>query len=139
MNTTTQENLNQYNFLEILYNYVEKAQEKGCFSLDEAVEIKKGYDYLISQNNKEKEVILRSFNNLINSCQKGQLKGGIYNLQDAYNIFQIYLFIQNNIENLIDFYTLNKTTTNISQINDDVSADLTELSEPVPLSNIVEI
>jgi ribosomal protein L6P/L9E len=135
---TTQENLNQYNFLEILYNYVEKAQEKGCFSLDEAVEIKKGYEYLISQNNKEKEVILRSFNNLINSCQKGQLKGGVYNLQDAYNIFQIYLFIQNNIENLIDFYTLHKTT-NISQIKDDVSTDLSELSEPVPLSNIVEI
>ena len=131
-NTTRQENLNVSNFLQILYNYVEKAQEKGCFTLDEAVEIKKSYEYLTS-NNKEHDVMLRCFNNLINSCQKGQLKGGIYNLQDAYNIFQIYLFIQNNIENII-----NQQPSSSSNLNENTD-DLHELSEPVPLTNIIEI
>lgn len=114
--------LTSANCYQLLGNYIEAAQKVGSFILEEANVLKLSLDICITNKvnpNYPQITAEIAKNNLFQAVAKGQVHGGAYSLNDAFNIVQIINFI--------------KTLPVLSPI------DLSELAEPIPLSNITTI
>ena len=123
--------LNEHNALTLLYQYVEKAQWVGSFSLEEANTLKLSFD-VCNGAVVENLTFEKSVENLIKAVHQGQKHGGSYTLSDAKNCVHIILFIQQNFNSI----------KNAKKVNTQVNSqeDLSELADPIPLtSNITEI
>lgn len=121
--------LSKDNVLQLLYFYVDKAQSNGAFKdFEEAHQLKVSGAVCVEKQTVQGLSFEQALNNLVKAVHKGQEYGkGTFNLNDASNIFQILLFIQQNKDQL---------HSQELKIN---SQDLSELSEPVPLNNIVDV
>lgn len=114
------------NLFELMNVFVKKAVETKCFSNEEEDKIEKSMLFLNGKDTTFFSNPEEALNIIIKSFNIAQEKGR-YNLMDAFNIVQIIMFIQNNLEKV-------KKQMNKTQEQD---FDLTELTEPIPLKGRV--
>jgi len=146
MNKITVTNENCVGFIE---KYIEHAQQKGAYVLQEADLLQRSLNVLKGNTNDETELNEESSKQLVvQGVVKGQ-KNGVYTLADATFLYNLVVFFQ---EATVKFSELNKGTVsennNTSENNDeneneneddneleidDDDDDLSELSKPVPL------
>ena len=150
MNKITVTNENCVGFIE---KYIEHAQQKGAYVLQEADLLQRSLNVLKGNTNDETELNEESSRQLVvQGLVKGQ-KNGAYTLADAAFLYNLVVFFQ---EATVKFSELNKGTVsennenvnnNTSENNDededneddneleidDDDDDLSELSKPVPL------
>ena len=150
MNKITVTNENCVGFIE---KYIEHAQQKGAYVLQEADLLQRSLNVLKGNTNDETELNEESSRQLVvQGLVKGQ-KNGVYTLADAAFLYNLVVFFQ---EATVKFSELNKGTVsennenvnnNTSENNDededneddneleidDDDDDLSELSKPVPL------
>jgi len=149
MNKITVTNENCVGFIE---KYIEHAQQKGAYVLQEADLLQRSLNVLKGNTNDETELNEESSRQLVvQGVIKGQ-KNGVYTLADAAFLYNLVVFFQ---EATVKFSELNKGTVsennenvnnNTSENNDededednneleidDDDDDLSELSKPVPL------
>ena len=150
MNKITVTNENCVGFIE---KYIEHAQQKGAYVLQEADLLQRSLNVLKGNANDETELNEESSRQLVvQGVIKGQ-KNGVYTLADAAFLYNLVVFFQ---EATVKFSELNKGTVsennenvnnNTSENNDededneddneleidDDDDDLSELSKPVPL------
>ena len=151
MNKITVTNENCVGFIE---KYIEHAQQKGAYVLQEADLLQRSLNVLKGNTNDETELNEESSRQLVvQGVIKGQ-KNGVYTLADAAFLYNLVVFFQ---EATVKFSEVNKGTTsennqivnenvnnntneeededgndNELEIDDD-DDDLSELSKPVPL------
>lgn len=148
MNKITVTNENCVGFIE---KYIEHAQQKGAYVLQEADLLQRSLNVLKGNTNDETELNEESSRQLVvQGVIKGQ-KNGVYTLADAAFLYNLVVFFQ---EATVKFSELNKGTVsennenvnnntsenndedednNELEIDDDDDDDLSELSKPVPL------
>lgn len=153
MNKITVTNENCVGFIE---KYIEHAQQKGAYVLQEADLLQRSLNVLKGNTNDETELNEESSRQLVvQGVIKGQ-KNGVYTLADAAFLYNLVVFFQ---EATVKFSELNKGTVsennenvnnNTSENNDEDEDnededneddneleidddDLSELSKPVPL------
>ena len=147
MNKITVTNENCVGFIE---KYIEHAQQKGAYVLQEADLLQRSLNVLKGNTNDETELNEESSRQLVvQGVIKGQ-KNGVYTLADAAFLYNLVVFFQ---EATVKFSEFNKGTVsennenvnnNTSENNDedednneleidDDDDDLSELSKPVPL------
>lgn len=124
--------LDSKNSVQLLCQFVEMAQQKGAFLLQEAEVLKRAVDVAVN-NASDKDIDLsNAMNLLIQGVQKGQ-RHGAYTLADAAAVHKVVQFIVSQSEN--PNVSQVKQSSNVTKSvqkkeNDD---DLSELSQPVPL------
>lgn len=144
---TTQEpsviTLDNQNSIRILSQYVELAQQKGAYLLNEAEILKRAIDLLIN-NVPDQEVNENMAKNLlIQGVNKGQ-KEGCYTLNDASLLCKVVQFVGTSLQNAASqpFPSQQETVQEtvqetiqetIQDTSDDLSDDLSDLSDPIPL------
>ena len=151
MNKITVTNENCVGFIE---KYIEHAQQKGAYVLQEADLLQRSLNVLKGNTNDETELNEESSRQLVvQGLVKGQ-KNGAYTLADAAFLYNLVVFFQ---EATVKFSELNKGTVseNNENVNNNTSEnnnedednednednneleidddDLSELSKPVPL------
>jgi len=118
--------LNDTNSIQILAQYIEVAQQKGAFLLNEAEILKKSIDVLIN-NVPDNEINADTAKSiLIQGINKGQ-KNGSYTLNDASLLNKVVQFVAN---------TLPQPPQQPQQPQQQVqeqSDDLSDLADPIPL------
>ena len=91
--------LDNINSVKILVQYIELAQQKGAFDLNEAELLKRSSDVLL---NGVEDNELNQFNSrqlLVQGIHKGQ-KSGAYSLNDAALLSKVVKFVMNHLTNL---------------------------------------
>ena len=114
--------LNNENSIQILHQYVELAQSKGAFILQEADLLKRACDILFNNVTDNEINIPTAKNLLIQGVQKGQ-RHGAYTLADAATLHKIVQFVAANLEAPVP--------QKQEQEQDDDS--LSDLADPIPL------
>lgn len=121
-------NLDNTNSMQILIQYIELAQQKGAFLLQEAELLKRAQDF-ITNNVPDSDINESNAKNLIiQGIHKGQ-RHGAYTLNDAALLSKVVQFVTNNQNQNIPQIT-KPTNTNTNTNTDD---DLSDLAEPIPL------
>ena len=130
--------LDNQNSVRILSQYVELAQQKGAYLLNEAEILKRAIDFLIN-NVPDHEVNENLAKNLlIQGVNKGQ-KEGCYTLNDASLLCKVVQFVGTSLQNAASQppqpppsqqETVQET---IQETVQDTSDDLSDLSDPIPL------
>ena len=130
--------LNEKNTVEILSKYVEVAQQKGAYFLQEAEVLKRACDVLF-HNIVDKEVNTNMAKQLlIQGVNKGQ-RHGSYTLNDAALLSKVVLFVaQGNeaaqVQSAPSGQSSNSATTNVQSVSESVDTDdLSDLADPIPL------
>jgi hypothetical protein len=127
--------LNDNNTVEILSKYVEVAQQKGAFLLQEAEILKRACDVLL-HNIVDQEINPDMAKQLlIQGAVKGQ-KHGAYTLNDASLLHKVVQFISNSLQSAAQ-----PATQPAAQVPEDSQTqessednyDLSDLAEPIPL------
>jgi hypothetical protein len=125
--------LTNENSLQILIQYVELAQQKGSYLLQEAELLKRAVDVVNGQ--KDHQIDFNASKNLlIQGVVKGQQKGA-YNLSDAALLFQAVKLLDSQSESTQQ--TPQQTPQQPPQQPDklvevDDVEDLSDLSDPIP-------
>lgn len=121
--------LNFENAGKILMQYVEVAQQKGAYLLNEASLLKRAADVVNGQTDAEVNM-QTAYNLLIQGVVKGQ-KHGAYTLSDASILDKVVTF-------LVTPPQTNETATPQQQVHvqasQEVEEELEELTAPVPLN-----
>ena len=138
-----QENTLDFNkSFQILAQYVESAQQKGAYVLQEAELLKRAID--VTLNNAEDKEVDKNLaaNLLVQGVQKGQ-RHGAYTLSDAALLHKVINFLveesQKNLNAAQGQTAAPQNPVKFSQPESDVqeeeddSNDLSELAQPVPL------
>lgn len=116
-------NLDLNKCLNILSQYVESAQQKGAYALQEAEVLKRAIDVVIN-NAEDKEVDKNAgVNLLVQGVQKGQ-RHGAYSLADASLLHKVIVFLVEQSQ---------QAQQSSSEKTSEETNDLSELSQPVPL------
>ncbi len=133
--------LDESNAISLLGHYVERAQQVGSLDLNEASIVKNSLDVCLrkTQPINKNFTFEKCIDNLIKAVSKGQAKGGAYSLNDAHNIVQIITFIQQNIQSLQNGEIEEVKVQSSSNTSGNFDNDLSELSEPVPLTNVIDV
>lgn len=116
--------LDNQNTVQLLIKYVELAQQKGAFVLNEAELLKRASDVLLNNVPDNELNAVNSRHILIQGVQKGQ-KHGAYTLNDAALLSKVVQYVISSLENA----TTSQSTPTQAQLDD----DLTDLAEPIPL------
>lgn len=120
--------LDNSNSIKIIIQYVELAQQKGCFLLSEAELLKRAVD--VCNSSSDPEINLPTAKNLIiQGIVKGQQKGA-YTLTDASLLHKVVTFIEANLNSPVTNETTDQGVTENTSEND---FDLSDLSDPIPL------
>lgn len=116
--------LNEENSTQFLVQFIEMAQQKGAFLLQEAELLKRAADVATkaSEDRELNQVNARQL--LIQGVHKGQ-RAGAYSLNDAAMLSKVVQFVMSNMEQ-------NLPTAQPENVNEE-STDLADLSEPIPL------
>jgi hypothetical protein len=126
------------NVLQLLAHYTERAQQAGSFDLNEASVLKASIDVVVNKAQIAELSFDNALDNLVKAVAKGQAHGGAYSLNDAANLVQILTCAQQNIETLRSNYTNSSSTTQAPTVPSK-EGDLSELSEPVPLTSVIDV
>jgi hypothetical protein len=134
--------LNNENAIQILSQYVELAQQKGAFVLQEAELLKRANDVLINKVSDNELNEVTSINLFIQAINKGQ-RSGAYTLNDAALLHKVISFLvgqsqqqsvqqqsvqQQSVQQPVKKPELPKRVQNINALD-----DLSDLAEPIPL------
>ena len=133
--------LNNENSIKIIVQYIELAQQKGSYLLQEADLLKRAIDVVSGQSDHQID-LATSKNLLIQGVLKGQQKGA-YTLSDAALLFQVVKFFESNDTQPVSVQNPSSTESNNhiadndnsndynTNDNEDVE-DLSDLSDPIP-------
>ncbi len=116
--------LDNTNSVQILNQYVELAQQKGAFLLQEAEILKRASDVLLNGAQDSEIPATNARQLLIQGVHKGQ-KHGAYTLNDAALLSKVVQFVSANLEAQVSVPTAN--------VPDEQSDDLSDLADPIPL------
>lgn len=120
--------LDNTNSIQLLCQYVEVAQQKGAFLLQEAELLKRASDFLLL-NIEDKELNQANARQLlIQAVTKGQ-RHGAYTLGDAALLFKIIQYLSSPVQESTQAQTQVQAQTQETIEND----DLADLAEPIPL------
>jgi hypothetical protein len=134
-------NLDEKNSVQILSQYVEVAQKKGAYLLQEAEVLKRSMDVLLNNVHDKDINNLLAKQLLIQGVQKGQSHGA-YSLNDASLLNKVVQFVANSFPQESSGSSVepsssgqNNDTQPSSSQDDSKSSldDLTDLAEPIPL------
>jgi hypothetical protein len=129
--------LDNTNSIQILAQYIEVAQQKGAYLLNEAEILKRGMDVLIN-NVPDKEIDSSMAKQLlIQGVNKGQ-KHGAYTLNDAALLSKVVMFVANSLQGQgqeqqvgdVQHTQHTEPSSQHSRLSED---DLSDLAEPIPL------
>jgi len=130
--------LNEQNSVQILGQFVELAQQKGAFLLQEAEILKRAMDVLLlnAQDNDINPALAKNL--LIQGVNKGQ-RHGSYSLQDAALLHKVVSFLSSTLPKEVPVETSATPVESVEKqdeiaftsINED--DDLSDLAEPIPL------
>lgn len=131
--------LDDKNSIQILAQYIEVAQQKGAYLLNEAEILKRAMDVLMN-NIPDKEIDNNMAKNLlIQGVNKGQ-RHGAYTLNDAALLSKVVLFVAQGVPQLAaqtqpQSAEVPASTQDVSthQESEEESDDLSDLAEPIPL------
>lgn len=113
---------------QVLSQYVESAQQKGAYALQEAELLKRAVDVLMN-NAEDKEVDKNlAVNLLVQGVQKGQ-RHGAYSLSDAAVLHKVVVFLVEQSQRSQQPAQAQESAPAPSSGD----SDLSELSQPVPL------
>ena len=119
--------LNHENSIQFLVQFVEMAQQKGAYLLQEAELLKRAVDVTINKVEDKELNNTNSVQLLIQGVHKGQ-RAGAYSLNDAAMLNKIVQFMMSNTEKLPHAEeNVGESTENVNS-----SDDLADLSEPIP-------
>lgn len=124
-------NLDAKNSVVILSQYVEVAQTKGAFTLNEAEVLKRASDYLINNVPDQELNPFVARQALIQGIVKGQ-RHGAYTLNDAALLSKVVQFVAANMQAETNGQTPIQAQQPVVNQNQE-SDDLSELAEPIPL------
>jgi predicted protein tyrosine phosphatase len=125
--------LDSANSVQLLCQFVEMAQQKGAFLLQEAEVLKRAVD-VASNNASDKDIDRNNaLNLLIQGVQKGQ-RHGAYTLADAAAVHKVVQFISSQNEQAPSVSQVEQPSNVTKSVQKKPSDDdLSELSQPVPL------
>lgn len=142
-NTENVITLNAETCVKILIQYIELAQQKGAYLLQEAELLKRAVDVVANGQTDHQIDFNTSKNLLVQGVTKGQQKG-CYNLSDAALLFRAVQFVESN-EISQQSSTQSSTPTQTStqsptthntiqnqQLEENDVEDLSDLSDPIP-------
>jgi 6-phosphogluconolactonase (cycloisomerase 2 family) len=125
--------LDNTNSIRILLQYIEYAQQKGAYMLNEAELLKRASDFLLN-NVPDNELNTQSAKQLlIQGVHKGQ-RHGVYTLSDAALLQKVVQFVMSTTQD-----TSPQPQSQPQSQQEDTSShvtsfdDLSELAEPIPL------
>jgi hypothetical protein len=124
--------LDNKNSVQILSQYVEIAQQKGAFLLNEAELLKRASDTLVNhvQDKELNESMSKQL--LIQGIHKGQ-RHGAFTLNDAALLSKVVQFVQTSIEQPPNENNKTSTQPDTQTAKESDEDDLSELAEPIPL------
>lgn len=131
--------LNSENSIQILAQYIELAQQKGAYRLNEAEILKRGMDVLLNKQDDHEINDVVAKNLLIQGVMKGQSHGA-YTLNDAALLHKVVQVVSNDLQGLsspgmsVQGAPAQSMVQPQQQDEDsDSSDDLSDLAEPIPL------
>lgn len=141
------------NLFELMTIFMKKGIELKCFDSDYEKKLNNSMDFL---NGKQTNVMIEEALNVIIRGYNIVQEQGKYNLMDSFNIVQIIMFIQNNLDKVREKVELNikvkqqneesvkgkaKDEENVKgkEKEKNEEDDLSELTEPIPLKGVVNI
>jgi hypothetical protein len=115
--------LNEENSTRFLVQFIEVAQQKGAYLLQEAELLKRAADVAtnVSEDKEINQVNARQL--LVQGVHKGQ-RAGAYSLNDAAMLSKVVQFVMSNVEQKLP----HAEPENVNSFD-----DLADLSEPIPL------
>jgi hypothetical protein len=124
--------------IQILAQFVEVAQQKGAFLLQEAEALKRAMDVLLlkTQDKDVNEQLAKQL--LIQGVQKGQ-RHGAYTLNDAALLSKVVQFVIDSLpkelstQNKKEDFEVEEQKQEDETNNSKVTDDLSDLAEPIPL------
>lgn len=138
--------LDNNNSVGILVQYIELAQQKGAFDLNEAELLKRSCDVLLNgaMDNELNQINSRQL--LVQGVHKGQ-KSGAYSLNDAALLSKVVKFVSNHLTNLqaglvvqqprvqseVQQPVQQPVQPQVQQLVEEDDDDLSSLAEPIPL------
>ena len=139
---TTQEpsviTLDNQNSIRILSQYVELAQQKGAYLLNEAEILKRAIDLLVN-NVPDREINENLAKNLlIQGVNKGQ-KEGCYTLNDASLLCKVVQFVGTSLQSAasrqetVQESVQETVQESVQESVQEMSDDLSDLADPIPL------
>ena len=125
--------LDNTNSIQILGQYIEVAQQKGAYLLNEAEILKRAMDVLIN-NVPDKEIDSSMAKQLlIQGVNKGQ-KHGAYTLNDAALLSKVVMFVASSLqEQQGQQQSAGEVHNAESSFSKQSEDDLSDLAEPIPL------
>jgi hypothetical protein len=131
-------NLSTKSCIEILVKYVEVAQQKGAFVLQEADLLKRSIDVLVhGATDKDASLVPSSAQGVIlQAIHKGQSKG-CYTLNDAFLLHNAIVFLDQapGVKDSVPASVPVPVLVTVPTDDSDDEFDLSELSKPVPLNH----
>ncbi len=123
--------LDSENSVQIICQYVELAQQKGAFLLQEAEILKRAADVLLN-GAQDKEINAQSAKGLlIQGIHKGQ-RHGAYTLNDAALLSKVVQFVTANPQPQVSSEAVSQPPADNAETAGD-DDDLTDLADPIPL------
>jgi hypothetical protein len=119
--------LDASNSAQILTQYVDHAQQKGAYLLNEAELLKRASDLLLNNVVDHEINVITARQLLVQGIHKGQ-RHGAYTLNDAALLHKVVSFVQNLIQSQVQ--PIQEPTASSASQNTD---DLSDLAEPIPL------
>jgi len=124
--------LDNNNSFKIMTQYIEVAQQKGAYKLNEAEILKRASDVLLN-NVPDKEINHTSAKQLlIQGVARGQSHGS-YTLNDAALLHKVVQFVSANIESADSPLQNEQSSTQEQFQPKQTDVDLSDLAEPIPL------
>jgi hypothetical protein len=119
--------LDATNSAQILTQYVDHAQQKGAYLLNEAELLKRASDLLLNNVVDHEINVITARQLLVQGIHKGQ-RHGAYTLNDAALLHKVVSFVQTLIQSQVQ--SIQEPTASSASQNTD---DLSDLAEPIPL------
>jgi len=124
--------LDNQNSIQILAQYIEVAQQKGAYLLNEAEILKRAMDVLMN-NVPDKEIDANMAKQLlIQGVNKGQ-RHGAYTLNDAALLSKVVIFVAQGTQESNPQAPANPSAPAPVSVQSVDSDDLSDLAEPIPL------
>lgn len=127
--------LDSNNSIQILSQYIELAQQKGAYLLNEAEILKRAMEVLMNNVHDNELNLSNSKQLLIQGVNKGQ-RHGAYTLNDAALLSKVVQYVANNLEeNLAQEPQVKEESSQseLYEVSYNQSDDLSDLAEPIPL------
>lgn len=123
--------LDDQNTVQILAQYIEVAQQKGAFKLNEADILKRAVDVLLNNSTDNEINVVSARHLLIQGVFKGQGHGA-YTLNDAALLHKVVQYITIRLQEQQPLQSVQQPVQELQSQHDEFD-DLSDLAEPIPL------